>query len=218
VTHDFDITNSGVAASVPFSAPSITATGLSTSLIVLAAGTPITSQSSANSQMVTCPATGIGTQVCDAAGNWITSSGTGLSPTGATTGATSQSQVFIHSVITPILQGNSSGVISFTSQAAMGSGAANPTCYTAAGGQCTQLGGAVTFTTGTAPTAGVLFYIVDGGANRSLDANCVYFPLIVWNDLALFNSGGNGTVLGSPSTSVAPSASTTYYMTYMCSI
>jgi hypothetical protein len=28
VTHDFDITNSGVAASVPFSAPSITATGL----------------------------------------------------------------------------------------------------------------------------------------------------------------------------------------------
>ena len=39
--------------------------------LTLNGGTKITSQSSANSQMVTCPSGGSGTQYCDAAGAWV---------------------------------------------------------------------------------------------------------------------------------------------------
>jgi hypothetical protein len=46
-------------------------TASSTPALVINAATPITSQSSANSQVVTCPPEGSTTQVCDAAGNWI---------------------------------------------------------------------------------------------------------------------------------------------------
>jgi hypothetical protein len=40
--------------------------------------TPITSTSSTNSQMITCPTGGTGTQYCDAAGAWVTPTGAGI--------------------------------------------------------------------------------------------------------------------------------------------
>lgn len=49
--------------------------------LTIAGGTPINSQSSANPQVVTCPLGGSGTQVCDAAGNWIANGGGGGSGT-----------------------------------------------------------------------------------------------------------------------------------------
>lgn len=41
------------------------------SSLIVNSGTAVTSQSSANSQMVTCPSGGSGTEVCDASGAWI---------------------------------------------------------------------------------------------------------------------------------------------------
>jgi hypothetical protein len=47
------------------------ATLIATSFTLGQGSTPMTSQSSPNSQIVTCPTGGSGTQLCDAAGNWI---------------------------------------------------------------------------------------------------------------------------------------------------
>lgn len=53
-------------------APTINVTGsLSTPSFVLNGGVPITSQSSAGNQIVTCPPGGTTTQYCDAAGHWV---------------------------------------------------------------------------------------------------------------------------------------------------
>jgi hypothetical protein len=57
------------------SANFISTGSVSTPQIALNAGTPWTSSSSANSQVVTCPTGGTGTQVCSASGAWISSGG-----------------------------------------------------------------------------------------------------------------------------------------------
>ena len=57
--------------------------------ITLNGGTPWTSSSSANSQVVTCPSGGTTTQYCDAAGAWVTPSSGGGTTTNALTAAAS---------------------------------------------------------------------------------------------------------------------------------
>jgi hypothetical protein len=59
------LTSTAKTFTVPVAAPGFTLNG----------GTEWTGSSSANSQVVTCPAGGNGTQVCDAAGAWITPGG-----------------------------------------------------------------------------------------------------------------------------------------------
>jgi hypothetical protein len=196
----------------------VAATGLSTSLIVLAAGTPITSQSSANSQMVTCPATGSGTQVCDAAGSWISPSTGSLLPTGATVGGTAQSQVFTHGVTVPLVTGNSSAALTMVADSGMGSGGSYtaPACFT--GANCTQLSGTIVLTVGSSlPAIGNLMHLVDGGSNRTTLANCGF---TAYNSsfvaLGAYNAGSNSTIEFYLTDSVAPVANTAYLFTYNC--
>ena len=72
----FDILSTGVKANLPFSAPSVSING----------GTAITSESSANSQVVTCASGGTTTQYCGADGNWHTPLSTGPASVVAGTG------------------------------------------------------------------------------------------------------------------------------------
>jgi hypothetical protein len=71
----------------------------------LGTGTPMTGQTSANSQIVTCPTGGTGTQVCDAAGAWIANGGgSGTTFSGTITANTTQSVTLIASASQPIYQ------------------------------------------------------------------------------------------------------------------
>ncbi len=75
------LTSTAKTFTVPVAAPGFTLNG----------GTEWTSSSNGNSQVVTCQPGGSGTQVCDAAGNWITNGGTtfsSISLTGSSSGTT----------------------------------------------------------------------------------------------------------------------------------
>jgi hypothetical protein len=68
------VCTAGNSQCAPLASPTFTGT-LTTPTLVIGSSTGVTSTSSANTQVVTCPTGGSGTQVCDASGAWIASGG-----------------------------------------------------------------------------------------------------------------------------------------------
>lgn len=72
--------------STMFGVPNIAVGSLATTSLAINGATAVTSTSSSNTQAVTCPTGGSGTQVCDAAGVWVANgSGSGTVNTGTAT-------------------------------------------------------------------------------------------------------------------------------------
>lgn len=114
----------------------------------------------------------------------------------------------------PIIKGNSGSSLTFVPQTAAGTGATvgcSPTT------NCSQLSGTVTAHTGTSPAAGMLFYISDGGSNRSLFSNCTWTPVgQPAYELGVYSSGASSNILATLDVNVAPAASTSYQFVYTC--
>lgn len=106
------------------------------------------------------------------------------------------------------------GTVTFLTQTAAGAGA-SVRCYS--GYDCTAFSGTVQLHTGTAPTAGVLLFVIDGGSNRTYNSSCTWQALnTATYALGLYSSGSNSITVASVQSAHAPSAGTNYAMSYMC--
>jgi hypothetical protein len=145
-------------------APGFFTTLSASTSFTLVGGTALTSQSSANSQIVTCPTGGSGTQVCDAAGAWVANgSGSG------TVTPSPQYQVAIYPTAGTVatVQGSANlttdagGDFSATGKLAAGStSVTGPMCTGVSGAWCA----AENSTAGT-PTSGGCYIRADSTTN-----------------------------------------------------
>jgi len=79
-TTTLTFTHIGSSGAATVNLPALATTSVTTPSLTIGGATAITSTSSANSQAVTCPTGGTGTQVCDASGAWITAGGSMVYP------------------------------------------------------------------------------------------------------------------------------------------
>jgi hypothetical protein len=108
---------------------SSTNSGAAFSSVALNGGTPWTSSSSANSQVVTCPTGGTSTQYCGADGNWHTASGSGTVTTFSAPGAASTPSVLFSG--TPYTAGT--GTTAYPLVSIWSSGATGPSTWSTSG-------------------------------------------------------------------------------------
>ena len=106
------------------------------------------------------------------------------------------------------------GAVTFALQSAAGAGA-SATC--SSGYNCTASSGTLHLHTGTAPSAGLLLRVIDGGRNRRYNSSCTWQGLdAATHALGLYSNGSDTAAVASVQSARAPSAQTNYAISYVC--
>lgn len=109
---------------------------------------------------------------------------------------------------------SSAGAVTFALQPSAGVGA-SATC--SSGYNCTASSGTLHLHTGTAPSAGLLVRVIDGGRNRRYNSSCTWQGLDeATRALGLYSNGSDAAAVASVQSDRAPSAQTDYTLTYVC--
>lgn len=157
------------------SAPTVVAsTTVTTPSLTLNGGTPLTSQSSANSQVVTCPTGGTSTQYCGADGAWHAAAG------GSVTSVTASAPLTSSGGTTPVISASVQGTDSNLLSAGAISGTGAMLCTDANGGATTSgcpsgggSSGATLVTCGGSNDTSAIQTALNGAGHVALTGSCV---------------------------------------------